>query len=266
MRTKIIAEVASNHGGDMKLATEFIRKGAAAGVDYVKFQSWQAKGMSPKDPQYDWFKKSELTDDQHGELKAQCEKNGIGFLTTIFHADRVGFLQKLTPKILKVGSADTMNLPLLEALDGKFEHLLISTGMATDAEIEKLSKIIKKSTLTLFHSVSLYPTPIEQANLKRMDFLRKYSSSIGYSDHTVGTDAIKMAIDREAHFVEKHFCLSRQGPGRVCDWDASPEMFKEIVDHAKKVDLMMGSGSFKKSEAIDEARKRFIGRFDHKET
>lgn len=263
MRTKIIAEVASNHGGNLKLAKEFIRQGATAGVDFVKFQSWQTKGMNPSDSQYAWFKQSELSDEAHYELKAECEKNGIVFLTTIFHADRIDFLSKLTPSILKIGSADTMNFPMLEALKKKFGHLLVSTGMAHDSEIEKTATILKETSYTLFHAVTQYPCPLDEVNMKRLDWLKKFTPSIGYSDHTIGIDAAKMAIDREATYIEKHFCLSEKGPGRVCAWDATPKMFEEIVKYSTQAEKMLGDGKLKLTPKIEEARRRFIGRFSH---
>ena len=263
MRTQVIAEVASNHGGDIKLAKEFIRLGADVGVDFVKFQSWQASKMSPQDSQYDWFKKSELSDAAHDELKAECDMRGVGFLTTVFDRGRVDFLARLTPTILKVGSADTMNLDLLRAIKGRFEHLLVSTGMATDSEIAEAAKTLAGTSFSFFHTLSLYPTPLEENNLRRMDWLKQFTPSVGYSDHTIGIDAVKMAIDREAAYVEKHFCLSAEGPGRVCEWDATPKMFEEIVKYTTRPETMLGSGKFQSSPPLEAARKRFIGRFSH---
>jgi len=260
-RTRIIAEVASNHGGDLKLAKEFIRVAADIGVDYIKFQSWQARKLSKDDPQYDWFVKSELTDGAHYELLEECGRRKIKFLTTVFDVDRVEFLKKLGIGEIKVASPDLGSYSLLESLKGNFRHIIASTGMHYPDEIEKAASVLKGSDFTLLHCVSLYPTPLEELNLRRMEWLKKFTTSVGYSDHSVGTDAVKLAISLQASYAEKHFCLGKEGPGRVMPWDATPEEMAGIVAHAHAVSSMLGSETPAMSEAEKKARERFVGRF-----
>lgn len=260
MRTKIIAEVASNHGGDIKIAKEFIKVAADIGVDYVKFQSWQFKNLRPEDSQAEWFKKSELSDSDHYELIAECRKRKVEFLTTVFEVGRVGFLASLGLQEIKVGSADTASYQLLRKLKGHFKHIIVSTGMATEEEICQAAKILKEN-FTFVHAVSLYPTPCEKANLSKIDWLRKFTPSVGYSDHSLGIEAVKIAIARGVSYIEKHFCLSRSGPGRVMPWDATPEEFIQLVEYAHTVDTILGSGNLNLDEEISKARIISIGRF-----
>lgn len=260
-RTKIIAEVSSNHGGDIKLAKEFIRVAAECGADYVKFQSWQAKNLRRDDSQYDWFVRSELSDEAHLELMEECEKRGISFLTTCFEAERVEFLASLGLEEIKVGSADTGSFRMLRELRNRFRHIILSTGMATEDEVRQATSILASGPFTLMHTVSLYPTSAEQANLRRIHWLRQLTQSVGYSDHAIGTEAVKIAIAMGASYVEKHFCLGRNGPGRAMPWDMTPEELKEIVKFARQAEILSGEEKLPMIPEIETARRRFIGRF-----
>lgn len=263
MRTKIIAEVASNHGGDMRLAREFIKIAAASGLDYVKFQSWQVRTLrdGAGDPQYTWLSRSELSDEYHRDLIEECHKQGIRFLTTAFHPGRVPFLRSLGLEEVKIGSGEALNCSLLKAVKEGFKNVLISTGLALDHEVLEIAGQLEGSPFTLFHCVSLYPLPLSKVNMVRMDWLKQFSSQVGYSDHTTGLDAAKLAIDRGASFVEKHFCLGREGPGRVNPWDATPEEMEALRLYAEKVGKMIGDGKVVLDDELSEARKLYLGRF-----
>ena len=260
-RTQIIAEVASNHGGDLDLAKQFIRAAAEHGADVVKFQSWQARHMSKDDAQYDWFVKSELSDEAHLELMDECRTRGVQFMTTCFDVRRVEFLATLGLQDIKVGSADTASYRMLKALRSRFPHVILSTGMATDQEVQTSCAILAGGAFTLMHTVSLYPTPPERAHLRRLRWLETLSPSIGYSDHLVGLDAMKQAVDYGVRYVEKHLCLSRSGPGRVSPWDMTPADIEELRTFAERAEIFAGDSDLPLDDALNSARTRFIGRF-----
>lgn len=260
-KTKIIADVASNHGGDIGIAKKFIKTASEIGIDYIKFQSWQVKTLKKDDFQYAWFKKAELSDEMHYELIEMCRKCKIRFLTTCFNIERIEFLSKLGIDEIKVGSADTSSYKMLTILRKKFKHIILSTGMADDKEIKKASDILKEGRFTLMHCVSLYPTPFKRVNMKRMDWLRNFTPSVGWSDHCIGIDAVKLAIARGANYVEKHFTLGEGKCPRATPWDATPKEFDEIVKYRDKCWEMLGTGEVVFDQDIIEARKKFIGRF-----
>lgn len=260
-KTKIIADVASNHGGDINLAKEFIRIAAEIGVDYIKFQSWQVKNLRRDDLQYNWFVRSELSNEAHYELMEECNRRGIKFLTTCFSIDRIDFLVSLDLETIKIASPDAGSFRMLEEMRGRFKHIIISTGMTYEDELRKTVQVLEGQRFTLLHSVSLYPTPLERINMARMGWLRQFTPSVGYSDHSVGIEAAKIAIVLGAEYVEKHFCLGKNGPGRVMPWDATPEEMEELVRYKDLFVEMMGSGNFDPSIEERESRKRFIGRF-----
>ncbi|MFH2012803.1 MAG: N-acetylneuraminate synthase family protein [Pseudomonadota bacterium] len=261
MKTKIIAEVASNHGGDINLAKEYIRIAAQIGVDYIKFQSWQISKLSKDDSQYDWFKQSELKDDDHYELIEECKNNNITFLTTVFDTDRIEFLKGLGIEEIKVASPDLSSYRMLSSLKDSFKHLIVSTGMHYKEEVQKAADILKDSNFTFMHCVSLYPTPPDKTNLEKMQWLKKFTNSVGYSDHTVGTEVVKFAISQGASYIEKHFCLGKYGPGRVMPWDADPYEMEEIVKYAEMANMLLGKDTDDLTEDEKSSRQRFIGRF-----
>lgn len=263
MRTRIIAEVASNHGGDLALAKEFIRVAADAGADYVKFQSWRVSTMrdGTQDAQYDWFSRSELSDAAHVELIDECHRRGIRFLTTCFDIGRVEFIASLGLTEVKVASPDLASERMLRALRTHFEHVIVSAGMGSDDEVRIAAQALAGGRFTLLHCVSLYPMPADAAQLKRMQWLRQFTPSVGWSDHAPGTKVVKLAIALGADFVEKHLCLGPEGPGQVTAWDATPAQLAEIVEYARFVEAAEGDEALPITPTIDAARTRFIGRF-----
>jgi sialic acid synthase SpsE len=262
-RTKLIMEVADNHGGDLALAKTFIRIAADLGVEYVKFQSWQlARVRDPsQEPFYEWLRRAELTDAMHGELIEECRKRGVAFLTTVFDPDRIEFLASLGLEAIKVPSPELSNHELLTRLKGRFPRLIVSTGMHHDAEVERAAGLLRGCPFTFLHCVSLYPHAPEQANLARILWLRRFTDSVGFSDHSLGLEAAKMAAVMGVAFIERHTCLSPRGPGRVNPWDTTPEQWEELVRYVERVERVMGPGRAELSEAELAARRRFIGRW-----
>lgn len=256
-------EVADNHGGDMDLAKRFIQIAAEAGVAYVKFQSWQlARLRDPsQEPFYDWIKHAELSDAQHRELQAECRQRGVTFLTSIFDVGRVEFLASLDLPILKVPSPELSHHELLRAVKERFPHLLVSTGMHDAAEVAQAAEVLRGASYTFMHCVSIYPYPSSRANLSRMAWLRQFTDSVGFSDHSNSLEAAKLAIALGATYVERHACLGPDGPGRVNPWDTTPEQWKELAQWVDTVEQAMGVAEGPLGAEELAARKRFIGRW-----
>ena len=274
MRTQIIAEIASSHNGDMELAAALIKSAAEAGVDYVKFQSWQAKNVSDNDPDKQRYEQLELSDEAHFILMKECQRNNVRFMTTVFDLNRIDFLQKLGLDIIKVASVDLKHTKLLKALKGKFEHIILSTGMSTPDEVKNAVETLKGQKITLFHCVSLYPTPADKINLDRMLWLKSFCHSVGYSDHALGSEASKLAIAMGAEYIEKHFTLSRYLPQPVHKTSVKegvkaittheiadePLVFKEICEYAKFVKQARGQGRIDMWDEEMPVRLKYTGR------
>lgn len=222
-RVELIAEVSTNHGGDLKIAKEFIRRYADAGADFIKFQSYQTATLQPGDPQFAWLQQSELTDHAHGELMGTCANAGVQFLTTVFHVSRVPFLQSLGLSALKIGSGEAQQPALLAAVSG-YPRVFVSTGLegrqrAWGSPFEALL------------CVTRYPAPTGFASAL---VTRPYGAGlVGYSDHTIGLDVAQSAICAGARVIEKHVCLPKQARPHQ-PWEATVADFaalRAFADH-----------------------------------
>ncbi len=261
MRTRIIAEVGANHGGDLGLAKEMIAVAAGCGVDFVKFQSWQAETLPPGDPNFERHRQAQLGDDDHVALIEGCARHGVEFLTTCFDTGRVEFLAGLGLSHIKVASPDVGSIRMLEMLAERFSHLIVSTGMAPDEEVIAAAKTLQGHPFTLLHCVSLYPTPSERVNLKRMDWLRTLTDSVGFSDHSMGTAAGKLAIARGADYLEKHFTSDRKLPGKDQTVSGVPHEFQELAAYAREVEHLMGEERPELSETELGLREIYVGKW-----
>jgi N,N'-diacetyllegionaminate synthase len=262
-RTQLVAEIGANHAGDMDLAVRMIEAAAKSGASWVKFQSWRAETLREGEahPAYNWYVQSQLSDDDHRRLIAACQANNVQFLTTCFDLKRVEFLGSLGLSTIKIASPDLTSHTMIKELRRRFDHLIVSTGMSYDAEIEETAALLKDTSFTFMHCVSMYPTPLEAVNLERMDWLRTFTPSVGFSDHTMGTPAPMLAAARGAAFIEKHFTLSRYLPGRDQAISCEPHEFKQIADYALLVEQMMGQAHPPLSEKEQQLRPPYIGKW-----
>lgn len=264
----IIAEAATNHEGDVEVAKKMIRAAALAGADFVKFQSATTRTMDVNHPHYNAMKPKELSDEAHYELIDECKKAGISFLTTCFDWQRVEFLSNLGINTIKVASTDVGSKKMLNLLRNNFEHIILSTGMTLPEELEGAIDILKRGKFTLLHCTANYPTKIEHTNLLRMIKLKEIASkiagrdvSVGFSDHTLGLDATKMAIHMGADIIEKHFTLKRDFDNKYSNMSALPEDIRELCDFAKNHSLYLGDGNMGMQPGEKESRDIFWGRW-----
>lgn len=252
---QIIAEIGANHMGNMSLATSMIDAAKRAGADTVKFQSWHPNALSKNFPDYtEVFKRHErtqLTDQNHYDLIDYCERENIKFLTSCFDISRIDFLAELNLSTIKVASPDCGSIKMIERLMKHFPKLIISTGMADQKTVLSSIEATRGHDVTYLHCVSLYPTPDYQVNLARMDWLKSQGVKVGFSDHSMGTNAAKIAISRGAEIVEKHFTLSRNLPGKDQAISMEPNEIQDICSFANSFTQMIG---IEKPQLTDEER------------
>src|SRR3989344_4043363 len=272
MEPKIIAEIASSHNGDMELAKQMIKAAARAGVDIVKFQSLQSKNVADSDPDKDRYRSLELSDEDHFVLKDECEKNGMEFLTTCYDAERIPFLKQLGLRKIKVSSTDLKHFNFLKKIRGNFEEVIVSAGMSAEEEILKAVEILKSGKFTIMHCVSIYPCPLEKANLRKLLWLKKITPSVGYSDHTQGFAAPVLAMAMGIDYLEKHFTLDRnlqQTSHRVGEGLApittnsiadEPDVFKAIIRWRKIYQTALGSSGLEIQPEEQLVREKYTGR------
>ena len=279
-RTLIIAEAGVNHNGDIAKAKALIDKGAEAGVDYVKFQTFKASNLVTKqakraayqdkntqdnDSQYEMLKKLELSETVHQELIDYCTKKGVQFLSTGFDFESLEFLAGLGITIAKIPSGEITNLPYLRKVATLFTEVILSTGMATITEIKDAIKVltdngVSKDKITVLHCNTEYPTPMEDVNLKAMLHIhRELGVPVGYSDHTLGIEVSIAAVALGATVIEKHFTLDKTLPGPDHKASLEPEELKAMVMAIRSIEKAIG-GSGLKEVSKSEAKNKAIAR------
>ena len=261
--TLVIAEAGVNHGGDMQLAFKLIEAAARSGADIVKFQTFQANALVTKkaakadyqkvttgeaESQRDMLKKLELTIDQHYQLIACCEANGIEFLSTAFDDRSIDLLSSLNLNRWKIPSGEITNLPYLRKIGSLKNNLILSTGMANLGEIEAaLNVLLKASTprskICILHCTTEYPAPIDEVNLRALNTLSQaFGVNVGYSDHTEGISVPIAAVAMGAEVIEKHLTLDRTMEGPDHKASLEPTQFGEMVQGIRDIERALGDG------------------------
>lgn len=287
--TLIIAEAGVNHNGSVDLAKRLIEQAAAAGADYIKFQTFTADKLVTKAAkqaayqlrntggqetgQYQMLKQLELTEQDHQTLMEHCHKAGIRFLSTAFDLDSIAFLHSLDLGLWKTPSGEVTDYPFLKRIAAYNERTLLSTGMCDLQDVRNavgvlLSNGLSRENLVLLHCNTEYPTPFEDVNLRAMDALRKeFGVAVGYSDHTQGIEVPVAAVALGASVIEKHFTLDRSLPGPDHRASLEPEELKAMVSAIRNIEkAVSGDGSKHVSESekknIAVARKSIVAARD----
>lgn len=243
----IIAEAGVNHNGDFELAKKLVDIAKEAGADAVKFQTFKTEGVVSKyaemaeyqkqnigktENQFDMIKKLELAYEDFIRLKKYCDSIGIMFLSAPHSFDAIDFLDNLVP-MYKVASGDLTNIPFLERIAQKQKPIILSTGMGNIEEIkEALDAIYEQSNqeVIVLQCTTSYPCELNDVNLQAMETIRQtFNVPVGYSDHTLGLDACKLAAQLGAIVLEKHFTADKTLPGPDHKASLEPDELKELV-------------------------------------
>ena len=241
-KCKLIAEIGWNFIGNMSLAKEMISAAKESGADFAKFQTWSTKNLVDgpwiKDGRLELYKKAELTEEKHIELMEYCKKIKIDFLTSVFNISYLKFLKKLNMKIIKVASMEINNTKLIEELSKNYKKIIISTGASKTEDIERVLKIVDKKKLILMHCVSSYPTQPENVNLPRIKYLQSLGCEVGYSGHLKGINDAIGSVSYGVTYIEKHFTIDNNLPGRDNQFSILPSQMKLISNYIKDYDHM----------------------------
>lgn len=255
--TKIIVEICQNHNGDRDLFGKMIEEAAKNGADIVKMQSIFSADVTKRDrfeegvvdengkqtaikrpyqAEVERLSKLDLTIDDHKFFIEKCNELGVIPMTTIFARGRIKEVGELpwTGKTVKVASYDCASKPMLRELAEYFDHFIISTGAMYDNEIKETAGLMKElgKDFVFLHCVTSYPNTPEMSNLSRMEWLKQFTPSVGWSDHTKvednGINASKIAIMLGADYVERHFTVLPAGDTKDGPVSITPELLKEL--------------------------------------
>ena len=273
----IIAEIGSNHNGDIDLAKKLIDEAKRCGAHAAKFQSWSNKSLVSRaeyDRNAEYADKKrhfgslkemvdayQFTPEQHHEINDYCKAQGIDFMSSAFSPEEVDLLASLDVPAIKLASMDVTHPVLLEYAAESGKPLILSTGLASMAEIATAVDILQKNgckELVLLHCISIYPPDYKDIHLNNIKMLKEaFNVPVGFSDHSVGSAIPLAAMALGACVIEKHFTLDKDMEG----WDhwisASPEEMEIICREGKNVFTALGSSQRIVSDAERAKRERF---------
>jgi N-acetylneuraminate synthase len=264
----IISEIGSNHNGSIKLAKKLIKLSKDCGCDAVKFQSFDSELFCEefynKNPKLkkDVIKYS-LSFKQLKSLRKFSKKIGILFGTAVFSTKQFLEAEKINCDFIKIASMDLSNEILIETVVKTKKLLIISTGLSNEKEIINCSKFIKKNkkkNVIFLHCISVYPPKNEKdLNLNYIKRLKKITGfDVGFSDHTIGSEASVIASFLGSVVIEKHFTHNRKSIGWDHNISADPKIMSEIVNTSKNFNKYLGFE--KKIISRDEVKVKKIMR------
>ena len=301
MGAKIIAELCQNHNGDRILLQEMVHAAAENGADIVKIQSIRSKELTHREQfdrglieggevkiikrpyidEYQRLKKLDLTIEEEKWFINECLRFGVSPMTTSFTRSSLREISNLGYEAIKIASYDCSSFELLKEAKKYFSKIFVSTGATYDFEIEEAAKILNGSDFELLHCVTIYPTPLEDLHLSRINYLRKYCSKIGYSDHShvinSGIIASKIALGLGASCLERHFTILKDDQTKDGPVSINPQQLNELSEFNKKTrvekmneinnqmpnwqDLVLGDPSRELSKQEILNRDYYRGRF-----
>jgi sialic acid synthase SpsE len=256
--TYVIAEVGSNHNRDLEVAKRLIDVAAEAGADAVKFQTYSGERVysrkarsrflariSDKTPA-ELLEEISLPREWQGELLDHARTRGLDFFSAPFDHEAVAELAELKVPLLKIASGEIVDLPLIRRAAATGIPLLISTGMATLAEVEDALSAAEEAgapAVGLMQCASVYPAPVERINLRAMRTLHEaFGVPVGLSDHTLGLAVPTAAAALGAAFIEKHITLDRGMPGPDHSFAAEPDELAAMVRAIRDAEAALGDG------------------------
>ncbi len=200
----------------------------------------------------------ELDDDAHWEVYRYAKSKGMDFVETLCAIGCLSLLKKFTPDRLKVASRDLTNLPLLSALAETKIPIILSTGMAGEAELEKAIETVARhhSNISILHCVSQYPTHPANVNLKTISYLMSHYKdfTIGYSDHTIGIATPVAAVAMGAKIIEKHITVDRNMKGTDQAGSLGLEGIHRMMRDLRKLEMELGEENIFISEGVEQAK------------
>jgi pseudaminic acid synthase len=261
----IIAELSANHNGSLETAIETIKAAKRSGADAIKLQTYtadtitiDAKTDDFKLKQgtiwdgkylYDLYKEAYTPWEWHAALFAAAKECGLVCFSSPFDPTAVDLLEKLDAPAYKIASFEITDIPLIEYVASKRKPVIISTGIATDEDIQlavDACRRMKNEQIALLKCTSSYPAPIEEANMVMVkDIAKRFEVIAGLSDHTMGSTVPVVATCFGAKIIEKHFILDRSIGGPDASFSMNEIEFTQMVQAVREAEKAIGTVDYK---------------------
>ena len=247
-RTRIIAEAAINHNGDVEIAKRLVDAADACGADYVKFQCFTADAfIAPGSSFLPIFKERELKLKDFRAIRDHAAGKRVTMISTASDLTGLAMIVDLDLPLIKIGSTNIDNMPLLEAIAETRKPVILSTGASTLGEIERAVDVLSRwnDDITLLHCTVQYPADDTNLNLRALGTMAAAfpGRAIGYSDHSMGTVAGPAAVALGATWLEKHFTLDNAMDGPDHHFSADPETMSAYISGVRRTEAMLGDGA-----------------------
>ena len=261
--TYIIAELSANHNHRLENAIALIHAAKEAGADAVKLQTYTADTMTINSAGapfqihgglwagrdlYDLYQEAYTPWEWHPRLKEVADELDIHLFSTPYDISAVDFLEDLGVPAYKIASFEVVDIPLIQHIARNGKPIVMSTGMASLAEIDEAVSAIRKEgneQFALFHCVSSYPAPPEEMHLRTIPHLAQaFGVPTGLSDHSLGIAAPVAAVALGACLIEKHITLSRAAGGPDSAFSLEPQELKQMIENVRTVEQALGTVSY----------------------
>lgn len=277
--TYVVAEMSANHGQDFKQAVRILEAAREAGADAIKLQTYtpdtmtidcdneyfRINGTAWHDRKlYDLYCEAYTPWEWQPRLQEVARELEIDLFSTPFDPTAVDFLEAMQVPVYKIGSFENVDIPLLRRIAQTGKPIIMSTGMATLAELGDAVHSIREAggrQIALLKCTSAYPAPVEEMNLRTIPHLAEtFGVPVGLSDHTLGLAVPVAAVALGACIIEKHFTLSRSIPGPDSDFSLEPGEFKAMVASVRTAELSLGKVQYgiTKEEAASRVFRRSL--------
>ena len=274
-RAYVVAELSANHDQAFERALELVEAAHAAGADAVKLQTYTPDTITLRSDAeafvirsgtvwdgrtlYDLYGEAYTPWEWHAPLQERAEALGLGFFSSPFDSTAVDFLADLEVMAIKIASFEIVDVGLIERAARTGLPLVISTGMATFAEIEEAVSVARGAgaeRIVLLKCTSSYPAPVEEANLRTMAHLAEtFGVPVGLSDHTLGNTVAIAAVAMGAVMVEKHLTLRRADGGPDSGFSLEPDEFRSMVEGIRDAEAAIGHVSYEPTAHEVESRR-----------
>ncbi len=272
----IIAELSANHNGSLETALETVRAAKRAGANCIKLQTYTADTLTidcEKDDfiiqsgsiwdgknYYQLYQEAYTPWEWHEEIMKTAKEEGLICFSSPFDPTSVDFLEKLNVPAYKIASFEITDIPLIEYVASKGKPVIISTGIATQEDIELALEACKRmgnDQIALLKCTSSYPAPIEEANMIMVkDMAERFGVITGLSDHTMGSTVPVVATCFGAKIIEKHFILDRAIGGPDASFSMNEQEFTEMVKALREAEKAIGKIDYTLTEK-QKAGKNF---------
>jgi pseudaminic acid synthase len=274
-RVFVIAELSANHGKDLDIALQTVEAAAWAGADAIKLQTvnpglitldcdkpcFQVPSDTPWAGQtlYQLEVDTFLPREWHAPIFAKARSLGLSCFSSPFDLTAIDFLEELDSPAYKIASFEITDVALIEKAAQTGKPVIISTGIATEADIElavKTCHSVGNRQIALLKCTSAYPTPLDQVDLRSMPALgRAHGCPFGLSDHTLGDSVAVGAAALGASVIEKHFVLNDRIQSADADFSMQPAAFKDMVKRVRDLEAALGSEHWRVTPAMVSGRQ-----------